>query len=145
MLYSSFPLAIHFTYDSVYVSIPVSQFIPQSPLPHVHKSVLYVCISIPAVQIGSSVPFFSIPHISINTQYLLLSSWVGKQRIRTKNARHVAVRCCSHLGRCTLRGLRMRKYRTLTPDRGHTEQRIDFSEPRPLHLPIHRTALNSLT
>ena len=35
----------------------------------------------------------------------------------------------------------MRKYRTLTPDSGDTDQRTDFSEPRPLHLPIHRTAL----
>ena len=79
-----------------------------------------------------------------------IACWVGKQRvlqlrIKIKNARHVAVRCYIHLERCTLRGLRMRKYRTLTPDSGDTDQRTDFSEPRPLHLPIHRTALNSLT
>jgi len=29
-----------------------------SPLPRVHKSVLSVCVSIPALQAGSSVPFF---------------------------------------------------------------------------------------
>ena len=37
-----------------------------------HKSVLYVCISIPALQIDSSVPFFWIPDMCVNV-YLLLS------------------------------------------------------------------------
>ena len=57
--------------SSVYISIPLSQFIPPSPSPSpdVHKSILSVCISIPALQIGSSVPFFYIPYICINIQY----------------------------------------------------------------------------
>ena len=38
--------------------------------PCVHKSVLYVCISIAALQIGLSVPSFQIPYISINIWYL---------------------------------------------------------------------------
>ena len=51
-LHSRFPLAVYFTHSSVYMSIP-SQLIP--PLPHhLHMSILYVCISIPALQIGSS-------------------------------------------------------------------------------------------
>ena len=55
--YRRFPLAICFTHGSVYMSIPISQFIPSPslpPLPHppgVHWSFLYVCISIPALQI----------------------------------------------------------------------------------------------
>ena len=40
----------------VYVSMPLSQFVPPSPSPVM--SVLHVCVSIPALQIGSSVPFF---------------------------------------------------------------------------------------
>ena len=37
------------------------------------KSVLYVCISIPALQIGPSVPFFQIPPVCVNIQNLFLS------------------------------------------------------------------------
>ena len=56
VLYSSFPQAV--LHGSVYTSMLPSQFIPLS-FPHcVHMSVLYICVSIPALQIGSSVPFF---------------------------------------------------------------------------------------
>ena len=34
-----------------------SLFNPPSPFCHVHKSVLYVCVSIAALQIGSSIPY----------------------------------------------------------------------------------------
>ena len=50
-----------------------SQFIPFSPPPCVHKSIVYVCVSIPALQIGSSGPFFQILYICINIQYLFFS------------------------------------------------------------------------
>ena len=43
------------THGSVHTSIPVSQV---SPRPRVHRSLLYVCDSIPALQIGLSVSFF---------------------------------------------------------------------------------------
>ena len=39
----------------------------------------------------------------------------------------------------------MEKSRTLAPDCWGAHQRNDFSEPRLLHLPIHRKTLNSLT
>ena len=42
----------------------------------VHKSVLYVCISIAALQVGSSVASFWIPYIWINIQYLSFSFWL---------------------------------------------------------------------
>ena len=49
--YSSLPLAACFTHTwCVYVSVPVH--------PTVYQSVLYACVSIPALQIGSFVPFF---------------------------------------------------------------------------------------
>ena len=56
MLHSKFPLAINFTYGNVYVSRLFSQFVPPTSCPPVvHKSV-YICVSIAALQIGSSVP-----------------------------------------------------------------------------------------
>ena len=48
----------YFTQGSVYMSVLISQFVPPSPSPRIHMSVLYVCVSIPALHIGSSVPFF---------------------------------------------------------------------------------------
>ena len=45
--------------------------------PHcVHKSVLYVCASIAALQIGTSVSFFYIPYVCVNIWYLLFSFWL---------------------------------------------------------------------
>ena len=61
-LYSQFSLIIYFIHSisSVYMSIPISQFIPPSsfpPLVSIHFF-LYVCVSISALQIRSSIPFF---------------------------------------------------------------------------------------
>ena len=69
-----FPLANCFTFGSVYMSMLLS-LCPSFPLPpHVLKSVLYVYIFIPALQLGSSVPFFfQIPYICVSTQYLFFS------------------------------------------------------------------------
>ena len=56
--YSTFSLVIYFTHDGVYMSTLLSQFIPP-PIPRcVHKSILYIRVSISSQQIGSSVPFF---------------------------------------------------------------------------------------
>ena len=61
LLYSRFLLVVYFIHISVYMSIPISQFIPPalllSPL-GVHTFVLYICVSISALQTSSSVPFF---------------------------------------------------------------------------------------
>ena len=45
-----------FFYGNVYASVLPSQFVPPSPSPV--TSVLHVCVSIPALQIGSSVSLF---------------------------------------------------------------------------------------
>ena len=51
-------LAIYFTYGSVFISNLISQFIPPSfPSCPVSTSVLYVCASIPALELGSPVLF----------------------------------------------------------------------------------------
>ena len=63
-LYSRFLLVIHFIHISVYMSIPIAQFITPPPPPRhfprlgVHTFVLYICVSISALQTSSSVPFF---------------------------------------------------------------------------------------
>ena len=44
---------------SIYMSILFSQFTPPLPFPLcVHMSVLHICVSIPALQTGSSIPAF---------------------------------------------------------------------------------------
>ena len=43
-----------------------------SPL-GVHTFVLYICVSTSALQTGSSVPFFQVPHICVNIRYLFFS------------------------------------------------------------------------
>ena len=53
-----------------YTSISISQFILPSPLLGIHTFVPYICVSISALQISSSVSFFQIPHISDVIQYL---------------------------------------------------------------------------
>ena len=54
--YSRFSLAVCFKHRSVYVYIHYISY-PCCPL-GVHKFVLYICVSISALQITSSVPFF---------------------------------------------------------------------------------------
>ena len=64
-LYSRFPLSI--SHMVVYTCQSQSPNSPHLPSPHrVHTSVLCICVSIPALQIGSSVPFSQIPHMCIN-------------------------------------------------------------------------------
>ena len=64
-------LDIYFIHITVYMSIPISQYIPPPPLPPPlsalgdHTVVLYVCVSISALQTCSPVPFFQVPHICI--------------------------------------------------------------------------------
>ena len=43
-----------------------------SPL-GVHMFVLYICVSTSALQTGSSVPFFQVPHTCVNIRYLFFS------------------------------------------------------------------------
>ena len=61
---------LFYTYQCIHVNpkLPIhpttTTHHPLSPL-GVHTFVLYICVSISALQTGSSVPFFQIPHICI--------------------------------------------------------------------------------
>ena len=59
-------------YFSATFSIRPTLSFPQS----IHKSVLYIRVSIPAQQIGSSVPFPWIPYMCFNILYLFFSFWL---------------------------------------------------------------------
>ena len=54
MLYSNFPLASYFTYGSGDVSMLLSQFVTLSFSSWAHKSFLYICVSISALQLFTS-------------------------------------------------------------------------------------------
>ena len=54
MLYSRFPLAIYFTHGSIFMLNLISQFIQHSPSACFHMSILYICVSLPALELGSS-------------------------------------------------------------------------------------------
>ena len=81
VLYSKFQTVVYFIHsiNSVFMSIPVSQFLPpySSPPPPlgIHTFVLYLCVSVSALQIRSSVPFFWTPHMGTNMWYLFFSFW----------------------------------------------------------------------
>ena len=65
ILYSSFPLAI--LHMVVYIwNVTFSVSLTLSFLHCVHKYVLYICVSIRTMKIGSSVTFFFIPCTYIN-------------------------------------------------------------------------------
>ena len=71
--YSKFPLAIYFTYGNLccHPTVDLSSF------PHsVHRSVFYVCISVVALQMDSSIPSFQVPYICINIKHLFFSFWL---------------------------------------------------------------------
>ena len=61
ILYSSFFLVIYFIHISVYYvnpNLPIHPTTTPLHFPRVHTFVLYICVSISALQTGSSVPFF---------------------------------------------------------------------------------------
>ena len=75
VLCSSFPRAVSFIHCSVYISALLSQFAFPSPsFPRsVRKSIIFIFVSISAPQIGSSVPFFSIPCMRAKSLQLCLT------------------------------------------------------------------------
>ena len=75
LLCSCFPLAIYFTFGSVYMSMPLSHFTPAYPSPPgVLKSLLYVWVFMPVLPLGSSESlFFQIPYVCVSIRFLFFS------------------------------------------------------------------------
>ena len=71
VLHSCFLLPLCFTHGSVYMSVHTHTLNLSRPLLLLlcPQSSLNICIAIPALQIGSSVPFSWILYMCINTQY----------------------------------------------------------------------------
>ena len=66
---------IYFIHNTVYKSIPTSQFIsrPFPSLGSISLFSIYVYVFVSTLQIRSCAPFFQIPRISVNIQYLFFS------------------------------------------------------------------------
>ena len=67
---------------------PTTTTPPLSPL-GVRTFVLYNCVSISALQTGSSVPFFQIPHIRVNIRYVCFSFWLTSVCMTVSRSIHV--------------------------------------------------------
>ena len=61
---------------SFHVTLSIHLTLSLLPSPRVHRSILYVCFSIAALQINSSEPSFKIPYICISIWYLSFSFWL---------------------------------------------------------------------
>ena len=78
VLYSCFPLAIYFTFGSVYMSVLLSHFVPAyfspTPCPQVHSQHLHL-YSCPAPRFFRIFfGFFWLPYICVSIRYLFFSS-----------------------------------------------------------------------
>ena len=73
--HSKVPLAISFTYGIVNFYVTLSIHLPFCLLSchRVHRCVLYICFSIAALKINSSVPSLQIPYICVSIQHSFFS------------------------------------------------------------------------
>ena len=86
------------------------------------------------------------PAVSVNKDVTIISD----SSSRGPSGRRISAWSGSHRAVATPYGENWRtqdvkNHRILAPDSWHEYERNDFSEPRLLHFPIHRKALNSLT
>ena len=89
-------VVIYLIHSSIYMSIPISQFTSPSPSSFgIHKFVLYICVSISALQI--ILPFFKIPHISNIMRYLFFSFWLSSLSMTSTRSIHVSANGTIHL------------------------------------------------
>ena len=76
VLCDCFPLAIGFTFGSVYMSMPLSHFVPAYPspslCPQVHSLRLHL-YSCPAPRFFRTTFFFKIPYMCVRIRYLFFS------------------------------------------------------------------------
>ena len=61
------------------------------PLPYVLKSILYVCVFIPVLPLGSSEPFFFRYHIYVSIWYLFFSFWLTSLCMTDSRSIHLTI------------------------------------------------------
>ena len=74
----------------IYVSIPISRFLPPSSPSFLHMFVVHMCVSISALQISSSRPFFYILHACVDVQYLSFSFWLTSLCVTVSRFIHIS-------------------------------------------------------
>ena len=79
----------------IYVNLNLPIHPAHTYLLYVQMSVLYVCVSIPAWQKGSSVSFFQIPHTCINRRYPSFSLWLTSLCMTDSMSIHISMNGCS--------------------------------------------------
>ena len=83
---------LFFAWQCIYVNATLSICFYFSFPPCVHESVLYVCASIPALQIDSSVPFFQISYICVNIHYLFFSFLLMSLCMKEYRSTHISTK-----------------------------------------------------
>ena len=85
---ASHQLAI-FTWLCIYVN-PTLTICPIFSFPScVHRSLLSICTSIPALELSLPVPFFQIPHTCGNIQHLFFSIWLASLCMTDSRSIHI--------------------------------------------------------
>ena len=84
-------------------STPLSRLVP-SPSPHVRASVLWVRVSISALQTVSAAPVFQVPHVCTSIGHSFVSLWLTSLRGQTPgpSASPQMAQACSSLPRALL-------------------------------------------
>ena len=118
MLYSRFSLVTCFIHSSVYMSVPISRFIPPSFHPLVTVCFFSVSLFLLCTRVRLSVPFSKIPHMCVNTRCFSLATieYTAQQR-------------CAHSRCVTISTVHLQKFSTSQPD---------------TLCPVHHNALSSV-
>ena len=87
----SFTITVIYFINSVYVSIPTSQFFPPFTFAlDIHTFVLYIYVSISSLQISSSILFFYISQICANKWYLFFYFWLTSLSMTPPRSIHIS-------------------------------------------------------
>ena len=95
LCYGCFPLAIYFTFGSVYMSMPLSYFVPPSPSPspclqvHSLHLCLHSCVALRFIRTILFFYFFLDSIICVSIQYLFFSFWLTSLCMKDSRSIHL--------------------------------------------------------
>ena len=118
MLYSRFSLVTCFIHSSVYMSVPISRFIPPPFHPLVTVCFFAVSLFLLCTRVRLSVPISKIPHMCVYTRCFSLAT-----------IEYTAQQQCAHSRCVTISTVHLQKFSTSQPD---------------TLCPVHRNPLSSL-